>query len=165
MMETRNEEHASEHAAAVGAIATAAARGELDMERLGEILSGHYGEVNCYPGKPTNACHNVAYFIALEGLAGSRLRSDARCDEWEREFHHHHRFHGGDWYGIAHILDRFVRHMQGGCAGMTRQAVIITDAWDPIAYGYWRANIAQIRKTAAVEIHLVGDGGLKQRIL
>ncbi|MDD2768232.1 MAG: hypothetical protein PHT19_05835 [Methylococcus sp.] len=165
MMETHNEERGSEHAAAVDAIASAAARGELDMDRLGEVLARHYGGVNCYPGKPSNACHSVAYFIALEGLAGSRLRSDARSDECEREFRHHHRFHGGDWYGIAHILDRFVRHMQGGCAGITRQAVIITDAWDPIAYSYWQANIAQIRKTAAVEIYLVGDGGLKQRIL
>ena len=163
-------EHAGDgdYAGTIHEIARVAAAGELDSERLGEILSQRHGAVNCYPGEPTDTCYPLAWFVALEGQLGHGLQRDC-APPWRR-----YGWRGGpvvDWgypaqppYGFAAILEHVVRHLQGHCAGTTRQAIILTDSWNAPAYERWRGNIERIRAQVEVEIHLLGTGGWQQRL-
>ena len=71
-----NDEHPtpSEYAHTVRDIARVASDGELDIEKLGELLSGRHDAVNCYPGEPTDTCYPMAWFVALEGQLGRGIQ-------------------------------------------------------------------------------------------
>lgn len=171
-MDTQEHRNEGEYVGTVQEIARVAAEGELDIERLREILSQRHGAFNCYPGELTDTCHPMAWFVALEGLLGRGIQSDVggpwhpRFRRWWREGY------WGDWqnapqppYGFAAILEHFVRHLQGHCAGLTREAIILTDSWSGPVYEHWRGNIEQIRVKTKVEIYLIGLGGWQQRLL
>ena len=53
-MDRRETQVDGDYTGTISEIARAAAAGELDSERLGEILSQRHGAVNCYPGEPTD---------------------------------------------------------------------------------------------------------------
>ena len=167
-MEINESTRASEYAGAIGEIARVAEAGELDGERLGAILSQRYGAVNCYPGEPTDTCYPLAWFIALEGRLGRGLQQDYG-HPWRRYWWHHGPL--VDWghapqppYGFAAMLETLVRHLQGHCAGTTRQAILLTDSWNALAYERWRGNLERIRAQVRLEIHLLGAGGWQQRL-
>ena len=163
------ESHRSEYAGTIREIARIASEGELDNEKLGELLGGRHGAVNCYPGEPTDICYPMAWFIALEGQLGRGLQHEFG-PPWRR-----YGWHGGprvDWgyppqppYGFAAMLEQCVRHLQGHCAGVTREAIIVTDSWNALAYEHWRGNLERIRAQVRLEIHLIGQGGLQRQIV
>ena len=168
MMNRPEHDNAGDYAGTIHAIAEAAADGELDSERLGEILTRRHGAVNCYPGEPTDTCYPLAWFVALEGQLGRGLQQEFG-PSWRRYW-----WRSGpvvDWgyppqppYGFAAILEHLVRHLQGHCAGTTQHAIILTDSWNAVAYEHWRGNLERIRAQAQVEIHLIGTGGWRQRL-
>jgi hypothetical protein len=56
-------------------IAERAAEGGISVNDIAEMVAPGNGEVNCYPGIPSDQCHPIAYFIALHGkLAKGRAR-------------------------------------------------------------------------------------------
>jgi hypothetical protein len=121
-----------------GRIAEGAANGGIAIGEIGEMVSQHQGEVNCYPGIASAQCHPISFFVALHG----RLAK------------------GKGHYNFAQILEEFVRHMQGRCPGITRHAILITDAWWHDHYEKWYANIEAIkREGVAVEAYWIGIGG------
>jgi hypothetical protein len=171
-MEQRCEEVLAGHAAMVEQIARVAAEGGLDIDRLGELLRSRYGEINLYPGEPTDACHPLAWFVALEGPLGREIQRETRPPRFPFWWLAYQRagWYGDDLYlphppyGFTHTLELFVRHMQGCCGGITRQAVIVTDTWIAPVYERWRGNIERIRGVAHVEGYLVGAGRLYERL-
>ena len=161
----------SEYTNTVRDIARVASDGELDIEKLGELLSGRHGAINCYPGEPTDTCYPMAWFVAVEGQLGRGIQQD-----FGPPWHHRYRYWRrmspwDDWgtpqppYGFAALLEQCVRHMQGHCAGVTREAIILTDSWNALAYEHWRGNLERIRAQARVEIHLIGQGGLHRQLI
>lgn len=170
MMNRPEHDNAGDYAGTIHAIAEAAADGELDSEKLGELLSSRHGAVNCYPGEPTDTCYAMAWFVALEGQMGRGIQQDFG-PLWHHRYHYWRRLSPwDDWgmpqppYGFAAILERFVRHMQGHCAGTTREAIIVTDSWSAPDFERWRGNLERTRAQARVEIHLLGAGGWQQRL-
>ena len=111
--------------------------GGISIHEIGEIVSLRSGEVNCYPGGPSNQCHSISYFVALHGKLAK----------------------GKGHYNFAQILEEFIKHMQGRCPGITRHAVIITNAWWHDHYEKWHANIeATQRDGVHLEAYLIGAG-------
>ena len=166
------------HETTVHDIARAAREGEMTSEALGKILENRHGAVNCYPGKPTNTCYPIAYFIALEGRMGYKLQVELIRAEWEADrpargwVRHPLRY----WdlprtgyeeppFTFAYMLERLVRHVQGSCAGTTREAVLITDTWNPEAFERWRSNLETIRQSVSLAIYLIGEGSLCTRLV
>lgn len=177
-----NEKHSqtmNEQEATVNEIVRSAREGGLTGEVLGKILEHRLGAVNCYPGQPTHTCHQIAYFIALEGRMGHQLQLELAHAEWEAErptrwWVRHHPFRYWDLprysgeeppYTCAYMLERLVRHVQGCCAGTTREAVLITDTWNPEAFERWRGNLDAIGRTASIAIYLIGEGSLCTRLI
>jgi len=174
----KDEFPSNDHEATVHDVARAAREGELTGEELGKILEGRHGAVNCYPGQPTNTCHAIAYFIALEGRMGLKLQVELAHAEWEADrpsrwwARHPLRYwdlprHGYEEppFTFAYMLERLVRHIQGTCAGTTREVVLITDTWNPEAFERWRSNLETIRQTASLAIYLIGEGSLCTRLV
>lgn len=53
-----------------------------------------------------------------------------------------------------------IRHMQGRCAGTTRQAILIVDAWWHAGYEKWRSSIERMKQIGVhIEAFLIGVGG------
>lgn len=102
---------------------------------LDEALSGR--PCHCYPSdEKTNDCYDTAFFISLRGSVARR-----------------------GYPSFQQILDNFVEHMQGVCRTKTRNAVIVTDNWEPNAYEAKMHNIAAVRADGAiVEIYLIKPG-------
>ena len=122
-------------------IAQRAADNGMSANEISELVSQHGGEVNCYPGNPSHACHQVSYFIALHGSMAK----------------------GKGHYNFAQILEEFIRHLQGRCPGITQQVVIITNAWWHDHYEKWYANIEKIKSDGVlVEAYLIGQGRVSQ---
>lgn len=115
--------------------------GGISVNEIGDLVSLPNGEVNCYPGTPSNTCHTVSYFVALHGgLARGRGH-----------------------YNFAQILEEFVKHMQGRCPGITKHAVIITNAWWHDQYEKWYANIETVKRDGVfIEAYLIGKGRVSQ---
>ncbi len=168
----------NEHEATVHDIARAAREGELTGEALGKILEHRHGAVNCYPGQPTHTCYAIAFFIALEGRMGHKLQLELARAEWEADrptrwwarhpLRYWDRLRTSDDeppYTCAYMLERLVRHVQGSCAGTTREAVLITDTWNPEAFERWRSNLETLRRTTALGIYLIGEGTLCTRLV
>ena len=122
-------------------IAQQASDGGISVNEIGDLVSLRNGEVNCYPGTPSNACHKVSYFIALHGSLAK----------------------GRGHYNFAQILEEFIKHMQGRCPGITKHAVIITNAWWHDQYEKWYANIETIKRDGVfIEAYLIGKGRVSQ---
>ncbi len=68
-------------------------------------------------------------------------------------------------FTFAYMLERLVRHVQGSCAGATREVVLIADTWNPEAFERWRSNLETIRQTASLAIYLIGEGSLCMRLV
>lgn len=73
-MNEKRSQTMNEQEATVNEIVRSAREGGLTGEVLGKILEHRLGAVNCYPGQPTHTCHQIAYFIALEGRMGHQLQ-------------------------------------------------------------------------------------------
>lgn len=116
-------------------------REKIDPSEIAEILGLGVGQINCYPGIPSGRCCDLAFFVSLKNknYATGRGHLD---------------------FGAAVSL--LVKHMQGGCADVTRNAVIITDSWDDAAYGEWRANVQNIKQSRLVEAYLITGGKVTQ---
>jgi hypothetical protein len=118
-------------------IAERASDGGISVNEIGEMVSLRDDEVNCYPGVPSNHCHSISYFFALQGKLAK----------------------GKGHYNFAQILDEFIKHMQGRCHGITSHAVIITNAWWHDHYEKWYDNIEVIKRDGVyVEAYLIGIG-------
>ena len=104
------------------------------------ILNQDVGvEVNCYPGVPGNACHQLAFFISLSGK----------------------RAKGRGHISFERILEILVRHVQGICIGVTKHVVLITDSWNAAEYEKWQPNIKAIKDSGVVvEAHLLVEGSV-----
>ena len=117
------------------AILRRAADGGITAPQILDIISAELREkVNCYPGIPDDECYDLAIFISLSG----RLKKGR----------------GHYWFG--QILEEFVQHFQGRCAGKTLSAVIITDSWVASDYEKWQGNIEAIRRSGVyLETYLI----------
>jgi hypothetical protein len=112
----------------------------INVSMLLDIVFGMIGEgnINCYPGTPGEACHNLALFCSLNGSLKT----------------------GGGHYGFEQILQFVVRHFQGNCPGQTSAGIIVTDLWMPGFYEKWRSNLHQIMANGVrLEFYLIGVGG------
>ncbi len=89
---------------------------------------------NCYPGRPGDQCHELAFFVSLN----SRRYAEGRGH-----------------LSFEKMLEHFIRHMQGTCQE-TRTAVIVTDTWDIRIFEKWEDNISKIKNQAHIEVYLVG---------
>jgi hypothetical protein len=91
-------------------------------------------QVNCYPGHPGAGCHHVAFFFSLKNPKRAKGRGHLSMEQ---------------------ALDQFIQHMTGKCAGITEDAVIVVDNWDPKAFEKWSHQIRQLASQKNVEIYLV----------
>ncbi|HOP31306.1 MAG TPA: hypothetical protein PKZ64_17175 [Spirochaetota bacterium] len=80
-------------------------------EQIPEIIRSTTGmtEFNCYPGYPSNTCHQTAFFVSLN----SKLIAKSNG-------HLHFR----------KLLERIKDHMIFKCERTTKNIIIITDSWD-----------------------------------
>ena len=101
----------------------------------GVIHKGYPYPANCYPGKPGEGCFETAFFVSLTA------RRYANPDKGHLSF--------------REMLGYFVRHMQNQYSGITKQAYILTDNWDPDAYDEWKPVIDKLRLAAKVEAYLI----------
>jgi hypothetical protein len=109
----------------------------------GSDIAGFIGErgepINCYPGVPGGGCHEEAYFISLKSPKYTAPR--------------------GKHLGLSEAMQKLVQHMQGHCIGITRQAYVVCDNWQPELADPWRSNIKVIRDSGCVvQIWLYNDG-------
>lgn len=109
----------------------------IDVRQLADVVGFSPGEVNCYPGTPSDRCCSLAVFVALQG----RLAK------------------GRGHYYFSEMLQKFVQHMQGLCSSTTQEAVIITDSWWAKEFEQWAANVRTISEEGHVEIYLIGFPG------
>jgi len=122
-------------AAAIDELGRYSGERKLRPDDVAEIVGGHAGEVNCYPGTPSNMCCEKAYFISLSiPLAGSSKP--------------HLKF--------RQALEHLVRHMNGSCKNVTRFAILITDNWDAKAWGEWAPTIQGLNNVYVEAYLLVG---------
>lgn len=103
---------------------------------VGEAIGRGADAINCYPGVPGTACHDVAFFFSLKPPIAK----------------------GGKHLNFLQALHKIVQHMQGSCLGASRHAVFLTDYWDGAVYEEWKANIHQIQKNDHIEAYLVVGG-------
>jgi len=122
-----------------GEIARRASDGGASVADIEDILSSRVGgAVNCYPGTPTDQCYPVAFFVSLQGRAAR----------------------GRGHLNFAQMLEEFVKHMQGRCPGVTRHAMLITNAWWHADYEKWYANIETVKRSGVMlEAYLIGIEG------
>jgi hypothetical protein len=119
-------------------LARTANDGGLSVDQLNDIAASQFGDINCYPGRPSDQCYPLALFVALHG----QLRQD--------------RGH----YSCAQILEEMVRHLQGRCPDTTRHAVLIVDAWWHDHYEKWHSNLENMKQRGIqIEAFLIGAGG------
>jgi hypothetical protein len=118
-------------------IAGVASDGGIDVSHLRELVGSRYGEINCYPGSPSDLCCDLAVFISLHGRLAKK--------KWPLNF--------------EAMLKAFVQHMQGMCSETTRHAVIITDSWWSREFEQWAGNLRTISQSSHVETYLIGCGG------
>jgi hypothetical protein len=120
-------------------IADIASRDGISVTDIGRIV----GEVNCYPGTTGASCHRLSFFISIKGKMAK----------------------GYGHLNFSEMLDAFVAHMQGRCPGITRHAVIITNAWEYWSYEKWYSNIEAVKRDGVhVEAYLIGMGGHVSKI-
>jgi len=91
-------------------------------------------DVNMYPSTHRGACCPVAFFISLNSTKYAKSPGHIK---------------------FRKALEKLVQHTQGGCAGVTEAAVLITDSWDANVIDEWRGNIEQIQRHIYLEVYLV----------
>ncbi len=107
----------------------------MKVDDIPSVLSQELkSEFNCYPGEKGGGCHEIAFFISLNGKVNALGRGHLK---------------------FSQALEFFVRHMQGYCPNYTKAAVIITDQWEADAYKKWEANIQQVKQYAHIEIYVL----------
>ncbi len=105
----------------------------VSVQDLEQIVGG----ANCYPSIQKGACCSLAFFISIKGSMAK----------------------GRGHLSFPQVLDEFVRHMQGHCAGITRDAVIITNDWEHWSYEQWYENIENIKLGGVhLEAYLISKG-------
>ena len=113
----------------------------MSVAEIGDIIEANAGSVNCYPGKPSGACHDKAYFISLTSKRYAK---------------------GAGHLSFRKAIERLVQHMQGHCVGFTKDAIVICDSWDPDVIDDWRSNIDQIKRTARIQAYLVSGNNISK---
>ena len=103
-----------------------------DIPGIIESASGA-NSFNCYPGRSTNRCFEMVYFVSLNSRRYAKGRGHPNFEK---------------------TLELLIRHMQGLCPETTT-AVIITDSWDARIFEKWRDNISKIKNKAHIEVHLI----------
>jgi hypothetical protein len=120
---------------------------EIDDDKEGKIRGqdipdlirkGYPYPANCYPGEPGKDCFETSFFVSLTA------RRYANPDKGHLSF--------------RETLGYFVRHMQIQCSGTTKQAVLLTDNWDPDAYDEWKPVIDELKHTEKIEAFLITGG-------
>lgn len=122
----------------------AATEGGLNTDDISEIAGQEIGgDINCYPGVPSDSCHQVAVFISLHG----KLRKGKR---WP--------------YNFSKILQAIIQHMST-CANITKDIVLITDSWWATDFENWQGNINGIMKRGVnLEVYLIGYPNIIERL-
>lgn len=117
--------------------------GKIRAKDIPSILSNSLGggnwDVNCYPGEPSHACHNIAYFFSLSAPdVIDKKRGHLKFED---------------------AIEKLIQHMQGHCTGITKYAVLVTDSWNArVAYA-WSRNIKEIKENCHLEIYLINKSG------
>ena len=115
----------------------------VSVKDIGDIMGESFGEghgmINLYPSEGKTGCCDTAFFVSLTGPYAYRMKGHLKFDQ---------------------ALGHFVQHMQGGCRGITRSAIIITDSLEPNALAKWYWNIKEVGKNAYVEMNLITTGGV-----
>ena len=105
--------------------------------------SGYGSDINCYPGRPSHGCHDLAVFVSLTSPQ-------------------HKGKHGGH-LTCRKAIEKLVQHMQGSCGhGQTRHAVLVVDSWDSKAASEWSGNLREIQNQAHLEVYLLAGGGINR---
>jgi len=119
--------------------------GGIRSDDIADIVGGcGYGsDINCYPGRPSHGCHDLAVFVSLTSPQ-------------------HKGKHGGH-LTCRKAIEKLVQHMQGSCAhGQTQHAVLVVDSWDSKAASEWTGNFREIHTQAHLEVFLVTGGGVNR---
>ena len=120
-----------------------ATNGSLLSTDIQDIITRNIGEVNCYPGIPADKCHQIAFFIALHGKMAK----------------------GKGHMNVASMMEKVVQHMQGNCQGITKNAVIISNAWWHDHIEKWHENIKALKNNGVYfEAYLIGLEGQVSKI-
>lgn len=113
-------------------------------DEIPEIIDRSFNrnEINCYPGSPSNECFDFVLFIALQASPYAK---------------------GKGHLSFEKAIEKIVQHLQGYCAGKARNAVFITDSWDPKVFEKWRSNLKQIIRTVTLfEIYLLSGDSISE---
>ena len=123
--------------------------GNIRIEEINSIVASCVGDVNCYPGNPTDICYPVAFFISLVSKKNKL---------------------GNGHLSLHAALGKIVNHLAGKCNGLTHTVILITDNWDPTAFEEWskslenrivngvRLEIYMLLNGRAIQIHRNGGG-------
>lgn len=96
----------------------------------------YLSEFNFYPSGNNGTCCNVVFFTSLIG------------NRWNLEVNEKLTF--------DQMFSYLIKHCQGGCANITKYAVVLIDNWNDDTVEYWKDNVEQIKKHGIViEVHLV----------
>lgn len=98
----------------------------ITVQEAEDLFSRAIGpSINFYPGRGTDKCSKAVIILSLNPKG-----------EYAK--------------GRGHLIfetaiETVVQHMQGHCHGITQEAVILTDTWDPQKIGPWKSNLKVIR--------------------
>lgn len=107
-----------------------------DIERLmAHSVIGD--EINLFPSTHKGPCCRFAVFVSL---SAKRYLGKQRAS---------------GHMSFGQMLQAFVKHMQGDCPNVSKDAIILTDSWDANAWEYWQNNIEEIQRHAKVAIYLI----------
>jgi hypothetical protein len=115
-------------------------KGEVESKHqpsnTGSIKSprGNSGSYNLYPSSLRGDCCDLAVFISLT------------CPAYTR---------GQGHLDFGPAIEKIVQHCQGYCPEITKDAVFITDSWNPSIVYQWRANLENIQSKIHLEIYLL----------
>jgi hypothetical protein len=107
------------------------------ISRIKGHLPGIKGDINLYPYGEPGRCCDFALFLSLQTVAYIEPRSRGHMS-------------------CARAIEEIVKHMQGKCPDITREALFLTDYWDGAAFQSWKIILHQIQRHACLEVYLLG---------
>ena len=101
--------------------------------------------INFYPSDIKGRCHEVAYFMSLQGKGVTLKKGKIPFDK---------------------MMKLFIKHCQGSCIDKVKHAIIITDKHDNDEIEFWQSNINNIKKNGVrIELLIIVQGKVQQTIL
>ena len=108
--------------------------GEKQGQGIGPAKSPQGDGYNLYPSTHGGRCCNLAVFISLTSPAYTK---------------------GKGHLNFRQAIETIIQHCQGYCPKETKDAVFVTDSWDPSIVHQWRGNLERIQSRLHLEIYFI----------